>query len=211
MLILLISVFVSCQKSGGGTSWVYGTISERGSNAPIEGAVITLDQDNYGIFYGYRHKQDITSPESDNEGHYRINYIRNPTARYRASCEHPDYYTAYDETKEDKIKHGRNALNFIMIPKAFVKFRFIRTGASDYYVFGSINNRVYFYSPYYYSPVSNTPYDSIPNEIHTVYGNEVNIVKWNIYSSSQIPVSSIITGSFYVAKGDTATFTINFN
>jgi hypothetical protein len=209
-LILCSLSILSCQKKG--PSYVKGTIYERGTNQPIEGASIILDKDKYVLAYGYKESNKDDSTYSDSNGEYKIKFTRSPTARYYIHCEAPGYFTYYDEINQDyKIKHGKTAINFTLIPKAYVKIKFIKTNTNFSYVSGTFNEKVTFSSPYYLPPGTNTTYNTIPSIIYTVYGNQVNTVSWLVSQIGQTSqATSKIEGAFFVAKGDTAIFTIQF-
>lgn len=202
-------IILSCKNHG--PSYVKGTVSERGTNNPINQACIILDKDKYALLYGYKESTNDDTTFSNENGEYKIKFTRNPTARYTIECYHPDYFTNYNEaTKDYIIKHGKTALNFTLIPKAYVKLRFIKTNTNYSYISGKFNNKVSFYSPYYSSPGTNTTYDITPSTTYAIYGNETNYVSWFVSDIGQTQSNTIIKDNFFVAKGDTTTFTIQF-
>lgn len=206
IIILSVSLTIFSCKNGG-PSYVRGTIYERGTNNPIEGASIILDKDKYVFAYGYKESQNDKATYSDQNGEYKIKFTRSPTARYTMTCKHPDYFTLYDEINKDyMIKHGKTAINFTLIPKAYVKIRFIKSTTAPNYASGSFNDIAAFSS--YYSPGTATTYNTISPTIYTVYGNQVNTVSWVVTQTGQ--TGTKITDSFFVNKGDTAIFTIQF-
>jgi len=208
-IILGLLITFSCQKKG--PSYVKGTIYERGTNNRIEGASIILDKDKYVFAYGYKESLKDDTTYSDSNGEYKLKFTRSPTARYTIECTHPDFFTYYDEISQDYIiKHGKTALNFTLIPKAYVKLRFIKTSNSFNYVSGNFNNKGTFYSPYYYAPGTSATYNTVPSTVYPIYGNQINNISWYVSEIGQPISDTKLEGSFYVTKGDTAIFTIQF-
>lgn len=209
-LILCSLSILSCQKKG--PSYVKGTIYERGTNQPIEGASIILDKDKYAFAYGYKESLKDDTTYSNSNGEYKMKFTRSPIARYQVKCVHPDYFTYYNDINSDNmIKHGKTAINFTLIPKAYVKIRFIKTSNLPNYVSGSFNNRVTFHSPYYYAPGTTTTYNTISSTLYSVYGNQVNSISWLVSEIGQTSQATPkIISNFYITKGDTTIFTIQF-
>lgn len=88
-------IILSCKNHG--PSYVKGTVSERGTNNPINQACIILDKDKYALLYGYKESTNDDTTFSNENGEYKIKFTRNPTARYTIECYHPDYFTNYNE------------------------------------------------------------------------------------------------------------------
>ncbi len=213
--LFLLSVligFYSCNKSG--PSYIKGTVYERGTNKPIEGAIIFFAKDNYETIKGTNGRGVVNSAFTDSEGRYKLEFTKVPTSTYTVSCFHDDFATYHNPNEQDyQIKHGRQALNFTMIPKAYLRIRFQRTSTSSNIVLGGVigNYRSSFRSPYTYPQGSNLQYDSLDCEVNMIEANVVNTISWSVGNLNWTTIFGEFSADVMVGTGDTLIHTIQFN
>lgn len=204
--LFILIVFVSCKKEG--SDYVKGTVFEDGSNTPLAGILVTLYEDK-------RSASNVVVDRviTNSMGEYSIKYNKLPGREYIVKCSELNYVTA-DNPTGIEIKSGREAHNFVLIPIAYVKLRYIKTTSANLGIMGRVNGE-FFVSPLPATPTTVLqPYDSIKKEIKVVFGSRPNIIKWGsiVPFEQQAPYDGTLTErSFSVPKGDTLTYTITFD
>jgi hypothetical protein len=201
-LIAFLTIFISCKK--GQPDYVKGTVTEGYSNAPIAGAKVTL--------YKYsksKKNEEVRSVMTNNNGEYEIEYTKIPNTSYTVKTELYNY-TNYEDGLGKDIETGKQAINFILFPAAYLKVRFNKISNVSESVHCKLNG-VYFTAPWAGSLTQ--PFDSTRSEIYKVYTGKANILEWGTFqpfSADQLqPFPN--TEQVYVPKGDTLVYTITFN
>jgi 5-hydroxyisourate hydrolase-like protein (transthyretin family) len=205
--LVLILIFTACKK--GEVSYVKGTVTETGSNAPLEGVDVTLCKSTT------KHDIVVESAKTNSEGKYILSYNKIPGGEYTVKCSYNGYFLEENCIGKDLDK-DKEAINFVMFPVAYVKFRFIKTTASSNSIHGRFWNENHPTNWFYPSVQYSFPFqafDNISSEINHVYGNAYLNIEWGDYDMAASAVTPSFTNldRFFIPKGDTLIYTITFN
>lgn len=205
-ILALLITLASCKK--GGVDYVKGTVYEDGSNAPIAGVLITLYEDTRT-----QSNVIVDRVNTNSNGEYVIKYNKIPGRNYILKCEHFNFINAGDPMGIE-IEKGKEANNFVLIPLAYLKIRYVKTTTNNTAIMGKVNGQ-FFVSPFPASPTTaSQTFDSTGTEVIPVYGSRPNAINWGsvVPYVDQAPFDDNQTkASFTVPKGDTIVYTISFN
>src|SRR5688572_18905350 len=144
---ILIILFVSaCKKAG--INYVRGTVVEERTGIPIAGTKLFLSEAPY---YNGR-STIIDSAVTDEDGNYKINYNRILSTSYFLTCVNFDYTLSKTSLSHFKLEHGKSLHNFVMIPHAFAKIRYVKATASDTSVMVRLNSGPFFLGSSFLTP-----------------------------------------------------------
>ena len=206
-IVVLALIFTACKRDG--VSYVKGTITETGSNTPLEGVEITLHKSTT------KHDVIVESVKTDRYGKYNLSYNKIPGGEYTVKCSYNGYFLEESCIGKDLDK-DKEAVNFVMFPVAYFKFRFIKTTASSNSIHGRFWNENHPTNWFYPSVQYLFPFqafDNISSEINHVYGNAYLNIEWGDYNMAASAVAPSFPNSdrVFINKGDTVIYTITFN
>lgn len=197
--LVLITLFTTCKKSGNG--YVRGTVYEVGTGIPIEGAKVYVEDTKHGS----THHNSTGSAITDANGNYIIHFYKKATRRYFLYCNDDNHYNNF----EQDITYKKTAITIELNPFAYIKLRLKKTSNSLNYVEANINgtndiNNIYKYYP--------NAFDTILPTVYKAIGNGINNISWYLYFNPvTTPNYNFYSSEFYLNKGDTLTYLIQFN
>ena len=185
---------------------------EEGTDIPIKGTTVLLSE----ITSVNGRSTVIATATTDEGGHYQINYFKVPTASYVVEFFNSDFILRRMHSNRMQISRYKTVVNFSMIPRAFVKIRFVKTVASDTSVIVKLNSHSFGEGPniLWHFPLTYQPYDT--TETCAIFGNKLLEIEWFKFDVSY-PIGNPYEhnypyrDAFFVKKGDTLNYTITFN
>jgi hypothetical protein len=198
----LIIIVFSCKKKG--VNYVYGTVVDNLTNEPIAGAEVVLFN-NRSIGQTFVLGRVYT----DGYGRYKIDFNKIVSNEYVIKCVSNNYSNRLNATGT-KLKHGKTAANFSLIPQGYLILRFIKGSYSNNIPQVRIGN---FYGGYpqvigssYYQP-----YD-VKSDSIVVDAYKSLEIEWHLLDIATGKPDSVKNfASVHVNKGDTIIYTISFN
>jgi hypothetical protein len=209
LLLLLLPLFLltSCNKN----KYVRGTVYESGTDIPISNALIQFREE-------YAHGGNssiIRYTTTDENGKYKIKYDAVGGRAYYINASN-----IVDGEYDVKLDRRKLAINFSLDPPAFLKVYANKTSSSNNYLMikGSMRD---VFSPKTSSPYNTLIQGSYPHSNSTnnwpgdlpyflMAANKAFTISWTVYDNAG-PTTTTGQAQFIANKGDTVSYTINFN
>ncbi len=210
IIFILFILFQSCQKVGNG--YIKGTVYETGTDVPMKNAMIRVSRTWHAgnpLVVGYT--------TTDENGKYKIDYLHKQGYSFFINA-----MNWVDGSEDERIINKKTAKNFSFTPPAFLKLYANKTSSSDNYLM--IKGYVIL-NDTYYSPKTASPYNVL---IHAKYGQTIYSnwpadspcfymksntnysISWQVYDMLG-PTTTKGQAQFNANRGDTVSYTINFN
>jgi len=208
-LLLILCLISSCKKYGEG--YIEGTVYEVGTNIPLAGIPIILDDSAPG-------GSSFMVTHTDKNGHYLIYYNKQRSPTYYISCGTDSFHIG---TGRVQLDNKKQIVNFPLQPCSYVKLHIIKT--TNYQRKGQYINITYSTNEYPGEYGDTTPgadeggfiinnsnsFDTIIPRVFKIVGNSnKNYIEWDLVSPSNI--DSNLYAPIIVPKGDTLLFTIQY-
>ena len=194
LTLCCITFFISCKKSGDG--YVDGYVYETGTNTPVSGVEISIEQRHNG-----NQGELLSTTTSDASGHYALYYYNKLNSSYSYYVMVKSSPNSYFEYQEKKVTNKKEKNDFYVSAHAYLKFNVINNTPNAFSLSVLANDNysstVFFGGP----PNSNAIYSTVLE----VKGYSKNNITWNFLNNKYS--DTIFIGS----KNDTTVYTITLN
>lgn len=193
--MFFITLINACKKDEKQNTIVIGTITEKGSGKPLQGAIVFLGREEKGTF-GASATQTVQSITTGADGKYSIEYKEDENYRYLIKVRNPPYFeSAYYYPTSGQ----NNIYNIALAAPGYVRFHAKNISGADKLAIG---DPCYFDCSYYGSSVDTmTRAFTIESSVNTqiVYL----VYKFNVDTTKY-------TDNLSIAPFDTITYDINY-
>jgi|SRR3954470_7519439 hypothetical protein len=200
IVLLLFFAITSCKKVGDGD--IRGIVTEKGTGIPVKNVEVKLERTTRSGENDKTHPAIIASTVTDENGNYSLPFHMKLKYKYRVYSL-PDEHGTYSGAASEYLSDKKQNVNLELPPYAYVKILLHKTSTN------TITQSAAFQIDNSYPIYLNVP-DYVFDKIQGVYpvkGEDSVLVFWSQSYNNFLYAHE--SQNFFIAKGDTASYTIN--